>query len=226
LLSQGPGGKTLSRGTAFGSVVACEWGGPGPTVPAGAPPCTETFLNKPHASSPAACPASFCVGGGSGAAPGDTEPGWAGAEHGSPQRTRVPRAPCGGEAEGETRRREGSARRVTRADPWSSRVAPVTGTHRENSTAKGLFSWHRVQAVRGWGQAGGHPAVLGQASCTGSARRRPGRSHGGSGSGRSRDCCGRYGHRGQVVPGTHPRLEKKGRGSELRQRHGVCLAMG
>lgn len=34
-------------------------------------------------------------------------------------------------------------------------VAPVTGTHRETSAGKGLFSWHRVQPAQGWGRAGG-----------------------------------------------------------------------
>lgn len=67
-------------------------------------------------------------------------------------------------------------------------------------------------------------AVPGQASCAGSARPQPGRSHGGNGSGRSHGCCGRCGHRGWAVPGTRLCLEKNGRGSELHKGHGAHLA--
>lgn len=55
------------------------------------PPCMETFLNKPHASSPAACPASFCIRGGSGAMVGGTER----AGLGIPQHTGMHGAPQG-----------------------------------------------------------------------------------------------------------------------------------
>lgn len=67
-------------------------------------------------------------------------------------------------------------------------------------------------------------AVPEQTNCAGSVHQHPGRSHGDSDSGRSQGCCGRYGHRGQAVPGTHLCLGKKGKRSELCQGYRECLA--
>ena len=50
---------------------------------------------------------------------------------------------------GEIRGRDGAVHGGTGTDPCSSHVALVTGTHRETSAGKGLFSWHWVQLA--WG---------------------------------------------------------------------------
>lgn len=126
--------------TLFGSVMVCVQGGPGPTLPTG-PPCMETFVNKQCASSTAACPVSFCTGGGSGVMVGVTE--WAGhpsAYQGAQSSTRkVSRGKISGI--------DGAVHRGI--DLCSCHVALMTGTHRETSAGEGLFShpghnWHRA----------------------------------------------------------------------------------
>lgn len=99
------------------------------------PPCMETFLNKPHASPPTACPVSSCIRGGSGAMLGGTEPDWAG----YPPAHRCAQSPTRRVSLGEIRGRNEAVHGGTGTDPCS-RVPQ--GNH---CRKKGLFSWHWVQ---------------------------------------------------------------------------------